>query len=99
MFDIDWLLSEDDWVAYRTRLDLRHKVLEEKSDTEIRKRILTKPLFENLLADLKAWPGTMLKRHNASTQLIHKLAFLADVGIKHTDANILSVIDKINFRL
>ena len=95
MFDIDWLLSENDWIAYRTRLDLLHEALDEKTDASIKKEILSQPPFHALTADLEAWPGEALKRHNDSGHLIHKLAFLADAGINHTDGNLRQITDKI----
>ncbi len=93
--DIKWLLEKNDWIAYRTRLDLLEEKIADNIDIELRKNILSDESFKSLLTDLSDWPGHVLKRHNDSSLLIHKLAFLADVGIKHTDNPLPSIINKI----
>lgn len=95
MFDLNWLLSKDDFISYRTRIDLNHEKIDKGTDGKIRSSILETPLFNDLLSDLQDWPGPTLKRHNDAKQLIHKLAFLADVGIKHTDSSLPTVISSI----
>ncbi|MCK5128911.1 MAG: hypothetical protein KAQ68_03585 [Clostridiales bacterium] len=95
MLDTSWLLSTEDWIAYRTRLDLLNESLDENAHTKTRNQILSQPLFNAILTDLDTWPGNVLKRHNDSSQLIHKLAFLADVGIQATDNDMPSILDKI----
>ena len=93
--DINWLLSENDWIAYRTKLDIIGEPIQENQDKAAREDILSHEIFEGLLKDLESWPGGVLKRHNDSSLLIHKLAFLADVGIKHTDGALPGIIKKI----
>jgi hypothetical protein len=93
--DLNWLLSQDDWIAYQVKTDLLSETMNEKEDIDKRNDILSDTLFKQIISDLESWPGGVLKRHNDSKQLIHKLAFLADVGIKHTDNPLPSIAEKI----
>ena len=44
------------------------------------KDLLESSFIKDLIEDLKTWPGPVLKRHNDAKLLIHKLAFLTDLG-------------------
>lgn len=48
-----------------------------------------------LLSQVKNWPGEVLKSHNDSSHLIHKLAFLADIGFDTKTPEIAEAIQKI----
>ena len=48
-----------------------------------------------LIEELKTWPGPVLKRHNDAKLLIHKLAFLADLGWNIDDKRAEEIIKKI----
>lgn len=53
------------------------------------------PLVGSLLKELDQWPGHALKRHNDAKLLIHKLSFLADIGIDDSLTQVSAVIAKI----
>ena len=97
--DIEWILSKDDWISYRARVDLLNENISDVERAKARETILSDKPFADILKELEAWPGDAIKRHNDSTLLIHKLAFLADVGIKKTDSTMPEIIGKIKSTL
>ena len=49
-----------------------------------------------IVKDLKQWPGKLMKNHKDSNHPIHKLAFLADIGVQVNDSDDISyIIEKI----
>lgn len=48
-----------------------------------------------LLSQVKNWPGEVLKSHNDSSHLIHKLAFLVDIGFDIQTTEIAEAVQKI----
>ncbi len=57
--------------------------------------MITDVKIKELIAELHNWPGTNLKAHNDASHLLHKLVFLADIGLKHFDPGMTVVIQKI----
>lgn len=53
------------------------------------------PLVQSLLTELAEWPGAPLKRHNDASHLLHKLAFVADLGFRADDPGIAQVVNRI----
>ena len=51
--------------------------------------------IEDLLNQVKNWPGDVLKSHNDSSHLIHKLCFLADIGFDINTSEIAEAVGKI----
>lgn len=92
---IEWLLASEPWVAYRTRLDL----LEEKHDSagvvEMRNAMLKDKRVAQLIADLAHWPGPPLNSHKKADLLLHKLSFLAELGLNKDDPGMPEVISKV----
>ena len=93
--DINWILSKNDWISFMARRELIGEPIEETKAEAMREDILSGEIFQGLINDLMAWPGGVLKRHNDSSLLLHKLAFLADAGIKHTDGALPEIIKKV----
>lgn len=52
-------------------------------------------LVQALVEDLQAWPGPRLAAHRSASQLFHKLAFLADLGLGADYPGLGSGIEKI----
>lgn len=92
---IDWLLSGPAWVEYRARRDLLGQPEGEAQVAAARQAALEDPAVADLLRDLAAWPGEALKRHNDAKHLLHKLAFLADLGLQADAAGLQPVLDLI----
>lgn len=92
---IDWLLSGEPWVAYRTRIDLLGESENESNVREVRQAMLTHPGIVELLDEVAEWPGPILKSHKSAGHLLHKLVFLADLGLQETDTKIRGIINRI----
>jgi hypothetical protein len=90
-----WLLSVEPWVEYRTRIDLLDQP-ESEPDVQIaRKKMLDHPQVKALIEEVKVWPGEVLKRHNDAKHSIHKLSFLAELGLTKSDPGIEETCDRI----
>lgn len=77
---VEWLLEDNSLIQYRTRLDLLNQSENDPQVSDARQALGTDPKVVEILTELKEWPGTILKSHNDASHLIHKLAFIADLG-------------------
>jgi hypothetical protein len=91
----NWLLAGPAWIQHRTRLDLLGQSENDPEVINARKAMLEDPQVKSLLEELMAWPGAPLKRHNDASHLLHKLAFLADLGFKADDLFLEPVVANI----
>jgi hypothetical protein len=92
---MDWLLAGEPWVEYRTRLDLLNQ---KETDSEVaaaKAKMLGHPKIVALVAELQAWPGTVISSHKSAGQPFHKLAFIADLGLNQNDPGIAEIIGKV----
>lgn len=92
---ISWLLEGPPWVQYRTRLDLLHQEEKDPEVIEARQEMLKHPQVQRLLAELAQWPGSILSSHKSAGHPLHKLTFVADLGLKATDPGIRQIIERI----
>jgi len=92
---IDWLLAGPPWVQYRTRIDLLGQSSESPGMLSTRRLILEHPKVSGILRDLMDWPGYPIKRHNDANHPIHKLAFLADLGLTAVDPGVDNLVDRV----
>lgn len=92
---LDWLLSGEPWVAYRTRLDLLNQPGIDSNVQATRHAMLSHPWVQQLVGELAAWPGPPVNSHKSAGQLLHKLSFLADLGLKSDDPGMPQVIEAI----
>lgn len=90
-----WLLSGPPWVEYRTRLDLLGQMETSPRAAAARQAMIDDPLVRAIVEELQDWPGTPLKSHKTAWHLLHKLAFIADLGLKATDPGITPIIERI----
>ena len=95
---IDWLLSGPPWVEYRTRVDLLDQPEDASEVQQIRRAMLDHPQVKALVEELGGWPGTILKSHKSSGHVLHKLVFVADLGLRQGDKGISQVINRIYAR-
>ena len=79
---ITWLLEGEPWVGYRTRLDLLGQSEETAEVKTARTAMLQHPLVRGVIDELAGWPGTVIASHKSAGQPFHKLAFLADLGLR-----------------
>jgi hypothetical protein len=89
---IDWLLYHEPWVAYRTHVDLLGQPESDPAVQAARAAMLAHPLVKGLVSELAAWPGPPVNSHKSAGQLLHKLAFLADLGLRADDPGMPPVI-------
>ncbi len=52
-------------------------------------------LINNLLSQIKNWPGEVLRSHNDTSHLIHKMSFLVDLGFDLNTPEIAEAAQKI----
>ena len=93
--NLDWLLNSDPWTEYRTRIDLLDQPRDSSQVKDVYKRMISHPKIEALIAELLDWPGQVLNSHKSAGQSYHKLSFIADLGIDHSEPKIKKVIDKV----
>lgn len=93
---IRWLLESSPWVEYRTRIDLLEQPEDAPEVARARQAMLEHPQVKSMITELADWPGHALKRHNDATHMIHKLVFLADIGVKAEDQGMNEVIERIS---
>ena len=92
---LDWLLQGPAWVQYRTRLDLMAEPEASPQVSDARARMLADAPLQALVAELGNWPGKVVASHKSAGQPFHKLAFLADLGLKASDPGIPPIVDRI----
>ena len=92
---IKWLLEGSAWVQYRTQVDLLGRSGQDEQVAGLRKSIAEEPQIKALLGEISGWPGGPIKRHNDASHLIHKLTFLADIGVDAGHPIIRKVLDSI----
>ena len=92
---IDWLLSGEPWVCYRTRVDLLDEEPDSLDVSWSYEQMLAHPKIRTLLKELAQWPGEALKSHKKAGHLLHKLVFIADVGIKPENQQVAEIVQKI----
>lgn len=94
-YSIDWLLDSDPWVSYRTRVDLPGEAETSYAVREDRSAMLSHRLVQALVMELVGWPGQILNSHKSAGHPLHKLVFIADLGLKARDPSMQDVIRKV----
>ncbi len=92
---VNWLLEGPPWVQYRTRIDLLGQGEDEPEVISAKRAMLTSPAIKTLISESTEWPGSPLKRHNDASHLLHKLVFIADLGIRIGDPGIDRITERI----
>jgi hypothetical protein len=92
---VSWLLQGEPWLTYRTRIDLLGQNENDLQVKQARQVMLANPLVHNLINELSGWPGTVITNHKSAGQPIHKLTFLADLGLKASDPGMEVILDRI----
>jgi len=90
---LNWLLSGEPWVEYRTRLDLLNQ---SESDCEVikaRGNMLLHSQIRSLVSEFSHWDEKVVSNHKSAGLLIHKLVFLADIGMSVDDPGIQEIIN------
>jgi hypothetical protein len=91
-----WLLaSNEPWTRYRALLDLLDQPEDDPEVQAARADMLAHPQVQSLIAEVAAWPGYALKRHNDAKHPIYTFSTLADFGVKANDPGIQSGIEAV----
>lgn len=90
-----WLLDSEPWIEFRTRIDLLDQKLDESQVKQAYKAVLSYPSISNLIDELSEWPGPILKSHKKAGHFLHKLGFLADIGLKADSPGVEKIIKRI----
>ena len=91
----NWLLDGPPWVSYRALIDLLGQPENNPEVIAAREAMLGLPQVGSLLEDLTEWPGSPLTRHNDAKHHIHKLTFLADLGLNASDSVLTPIIEEV----
>ncbi len=83
---IAWLLEGEPHVAYRTRVDLLGQGEDAPEVAAARAAMLADERIQALVAGLQDWPSGVIASHKSPTQPFHRLDFLADLGLRASDA-------------
>ncbi len=93
---VAWLLEGVSWIEYRTRIDLLDQSENDPQVVDAYDAMLAHPNIKNLITELSDWPGPILNSHKKASHHLHKLGFLADIGLKADNPGIAKVIQRIS---
>jgi hypothetical protein len=78
---INWIMEGPAWIQYRCLLDLLDSDQNGKRVVSAKAAMLSDPQVTQLISDVDHWETSLLKRHNDADHPIHKLCFLAELGL------------------
>jgi hypothetical protein len=93
---IDWLLEHGDaWVQYRARVDVMCQPETDPAAQTARAAMLVDPRIGAVIDTLADWPGPPLKSHKQAGHHLHRLAFLAEIGLRASDPGMAIIVEGI----
>lgn len=92
---ISWLLSSSPYVEYRTRVNLLAQSESDPLVISARKSMLDLPMISNLIKEITGWPGPVMVNHKSAGHPLHKLVFLADLGLTIHDPGMDVMISRV----
>jgi hypothetical protein len=92
---VEWLLAGDAFIEYKTRIDLLDQSEDDAPVKAAKKRMTTDPKIQQLLAELKNWPGQVLNSHKSASQPFHKLSFIADIGLTKDNPEVATIAERV----
>jgi len=78
---ISWLLEGESWVRFNVLSQLLNYPQAHPSIQEAYQNMILDNGVRGLLHDIQGWEDSILTRHNDASHPIHKLSFLADIGV------------------
>jgi len=90
-----WLIDGPVWARYRARIDLLGQAENDHEVLADRRELIGHPQVRELIAELADWPGRMLTNHKDAAHPLHKLTFLADLGLKAGDPGIDKIVKRV----
>jgi len=91
----DWMMSGPAWIRYNYLKDVLGRSEEDSSMRAARREVLQDPQVLRLILEIEEWETSILKRHNDAAHPIHKLCFLADIGLNIHDEGVGEMLEKI----
>ena len=92
---IKWLLTGPAWIRYNVLINLLEKDKKDPQILSVYEEMRKFPLIRGVLGEVVDWEVSILKRHNDASHPIHKLSFLADIGMSHQEKEIQFAIQSI----
>jgi hypothetical protein len=92
---INCLLQSEPWIEYCTRLDLLNQSKYDKEVIHANDKMISHPQIRLLLSELTQWSEEVVTNHKNAGLLLHKLAFIAEVGLTIEKPEIREIVDKI----
>lgn len=89
------LQQKEPWVRYNVETDLQGKPSTSAAAKSLREDILKNPGVDSVVRECLNWPGPPIKRHNDSGHILHKIAFLADLGLTINEPPIRLIADRL----
>lgn len=87
--------SQDPWVRLGVLRDFDGLDVDEPRCRAVRAEIVSHPLVQRLFDELMYWPGVVLNSHKSASQLYHKMAFMAEIGLTVNDGPLAILVDKV----
>lgn len=94
-----WLLEGEPWVVYRTRLDLLGEKPDSPDVQSAYSDMVQHDQVQGLLEELTDWPGVALKSHKKAGHLLHKLVFMADIGVCAEQPEMAQILDRVRVNI
>lgn len=91
----EWMMSGPAWVRYNYLKNILGKDEKDSSVQAARKEMLHDPQILFLIDEIGEWERSVLTRHNDAAHPIHKLCFLAEIGLNIHDEGIGALLEKI----
>ncbi len=91
---LDWLLAGPPYVEYHTRIRLLHEPGSAAAG-QARRRMTASTDVQSIVRELQAWPVARLNSHKSAGHAIHKLTFLADLGMTRSDPGVDRIARKV----
>ncbi len=93
---IPWLMDSEPWIEYRTRIDLLGQPEDHPEVEKAYHALLSFPPISSLISELSEWPGPILKSHKKAGHFLHKLGFLADIGLRSDHPGVEEIVRRIS---
>jgi len=78
---IEWLIRKDPWVERIARIELMGESPDGQEMQELLEACMNHPQIAGLLSDMNEWETSVVTGHKNAGLLMHKLSFLADIGL------------------
>lgn len=91
---LDWLLAGPAYVEFQTRVRLLREP-GSAAATQARRRMTASHEVQSIMRELQAWPVARLNSHKSAGHAIHKLTFLADLGMTRADPGVDLIARKV----